>query len=512
MRRIALSALLAALLLPAPPADAGPAPAFTRARLLRSASIETVRVEDFTGDARPDILVQQSPGRELALFIQRPDGTFPFKPGRRIILNDNVFAWCLARPTGGDAKAPRRVCGITPDGIVVYPPLTRPDAAPEELLLFPTLFSGRSRTPPVYAGILRDLDGDGDTDCLLPQRDGVSVFRQTAPGTYALDQQIPMGLGAPLPQWGTGIGRLVTTYAMPRVLVGDLLGRGRPQLLFFENDMLAVHAAGKDGRFGWRPETELALRGRKRQRRIRFVQYQLPPTVRDLNGDGAADILHVVASRGEVHLFLGVPGGDATGGGAPGGDFPFPTVEKPVPATDSKKIDGYIPNYWIRDLDGDGRQDLLLATIAKLNVISGLQIFLTRQVDIQLMAFLNGPEGRYSREPDFVRDFTVPLSMYATRDDFSIDTPFFPNVEGDFNRDGRRDLVIKRTRTVLAVYPGTDRGVFAGTPLVELPVDALYDKTSIHVADLNGDGLSDLILHHVDWDTMFHDVELHISR
>ncbi len=496
-----LLAALATTWLPPAPAVAGPASAFARARLLRSAAVEEILVEDFTGDGRPDILVQQSPGRELALFIQRPDGTFPFKPTRRLALKDDIFAWCLAR-VGGDGKAARRVCGITPDGVVAYPPLDGADVPPEELLLFPTLFTGRCRRPPVYCELLPDLDGDGDTDCLLPQRDGLRVFRQTSPGRFVLDQQVPMELGAILPTWGTGLGRLVTAYATPRVLATDLLGRGRPQLLFYAHDMLAVHAVGEDGRFGHAPEVEIALRGKKTRGRFRLIQYQLPPTVRDLNGDGVADVLHVIAGRGEALLFLGTPGGRSA----------FPTLEKPSPPDDSINLAGYIPNYWVRDLNGDGRQDLVLATVGKLTLISGLQIFLTRQVDIELMAFLNGPDGRYPREPDFVRAFTVPLSLYATRDAFEIDTPFFPNVDGDFNRDGLRDLVIKQAPTVLALYPGSRTGVFGETPLAELPVDALYDKTIIQVADLNGDGVSDLVLHHVDWDTMFHDVELFISR
>jgi hypothetical protein len=487
---------------PAPAAPAGPAPAFTRTRLLRSAAIEQILVEDLTGDGRPDILVQQSPGRELALFAQKPDGTFAFKPDWRITLQDDVFAWCLGAVGPGGAKAPRRVCGVTPDGIVVYPGWDRRDEPVREILLCPTLYTGRSRRPPVYCELVQDLDGDGRDDVLVPQRDGMSVYLRDASGAFALNQQIPMDLGALLPQWGSGIGRLVTTYALPRVLVADLLGRGRPQLVFFAQDMLAVHTLGGDGRFGFEPEITIALRGRKSRRRFRLFQYQLPPALVDLNGDGAVDILHVLAGRGEVNAFLGTPGGRSV----------FPTLEKPRPPDDAKKIDGYIPSYWLRDLDGDGRQDLVLSTVEKLSVISGLQIFFTRQIDIQLMVFRGRAGQLFPREPDFVRSFTVPLSMYGTRESFEIDTPFLPNVDGDFNRDGLRDLVIKRSPTRLAIYPGVRDGVFAAEPLVELPIDALYDKTTIQVADLNGDGVSDLVLHHVDWDTLFHDVELFISK
>lgn len=477
-------------------------PPFTRARLLRSAAVDEIRLEDLTGDGRPDILVQQSPGRELALFVQRTDGTFPYKPDRRLRLPDTLFAWCLAALGPPGAKAPRRVCGLTPDGILAFPPLDGPEAPPVELILFPTAFAGRNRQTPVFAEFLQDLDADGDVDALVPQSDGLCVFRQTAPGVFALDQQIPLELGSIQPTWGTGLGRVVTVCATPRVMTADLLGRGSPQILLYAQDTLSVHAIGSDGRFGWLPDVEIALRGRKSRRRFSLIQYQLPPSVLDLNGDGALDILHVVAGRGEAHLFLGAPGSRSV----------FPTVGKPRPPDDTKKIDGYIPNYWVRDLDGDGRQDLLLSTVGKLTVIGGLQIFLTRQVDIQLMAFLNRPGGRYPREPDFVRAFTVPLSMYATRDELEIDTPFFPCVDGDFNRDGRKDLVIKHAPTALAVYPGTPHGVFGEAPIVELPIDALYDKTTVQVADLNGDGVSDLVLHHVDWDTMFHDVEIFLSR
>lgn len=476
--------------------------AFNRFRLLRTSGIERLITEDVSGDGRPDILIQQSVGRDLILFIQKPDGTFPPRADRRIPLPPNVFAWCVGRIGPPSAPGPVRLFGFTPEGLLGLPVSGNKDDPPEELIVHPTFYSGASKRPPVYCDLLRDLDGDGLPDVLLPQRDGVDLFRQTAPGRFALNQQIHLDIVLTRPEWGSGLGRFVTTYTLPSFQVADLLGLGRPQFILNVRDAALVHAIGDAGRFSPDPTAEIHLRGRPPRKRFRLIQYSLAPAFIDLNGDGAADILFVEATRGNVYTYLGKPGGRSA----------FPTASNARPPDDLKKIAGYIPAYWIRDLNGDGHPDLILATIDRLNIISGLQLFLSRQVDINLLVFLGRPGSLFGREPDFARSFTVTLSLYATRDDFEFDTPFFPHCDGDFNGDGLKDLVIKQSPTSLALYPGVRDGVFAEKPVAEFPIDPHYDKTTIHVADLNRDGRSDLILHHVDWNTMFHDVELYISK
>jgi hypothetical protein len=369
------------------------------------------------------------------------------------------------------------------------------------MLLYPTLFSGSSRRPPVYCNLLADLDRDGDSDCVLPQRNGFCVFKQVAPGQFALNQTLPLNLAVTRPQWGSGLGRLVVAFALPPFQTVDLLGQGVPQLVFFRHDAVRVYAQDPSGRFAPDPVAELTPRGKKPKSRYKMIRYEMPPSLVDLDGDGATDILLVVPSRGDIFLYKGLPG-----------KLNFPTVQQPRVPDDIKKIDGYIPKYWLQDLNGDGLRDLILATIDKIGVISGLSIFLTRQVDIKLMVFLARPGRLYERDPDYVRPFTVPVTLYMTRESGDFDMPFFPNFDGDFNRDGLRDLAIKRSRTALAVYPGVREGVFASDPLFEIPIDEKNDKTTLQVADLNGDGRSDIVLQHVDWETMMPDIEVYLSK
>lgn len=138
------------------------------------------------------------------------------------------------------------------------------------------------------------------------------------------------------------------------------------------------------------------------------------------------------------------------------------------------------------DLDGDGKCDLiLLAVKTRLTSWTGLvDIALTGGVD-WIFTVRSGRNGDYSGGPDFQMDITS-----RTPNDRHVEWMF--QIDGDFNGDGRGDILLERSSDQYDVYlSDIDTGFFRKEPPMSFkaPVDAWT-----HIDDFNGDGIDDLFV------------------
>jgi hypothetical protein len=138
------------------------------------------------------------------------------------------------------------------------------------------------------------------------------------------------------------------------------------------------------------------------------------------------------------------------------------------------------------DLDGDGKCELiLLALKTQMTSWSSLvKIVLSGGVD-WIFTVRSGRDDDYSGGPDFQMEITS-----RTPSDRSVEWMF--RIDGDFNDDGREDILLERSSDQYDVYlSDADTGFFRrGPPLsFKAPVEAWTD-----IADLNGDGISDLLV------------------
>ena len=138
------------------------------------------------------------------------------------------------------------------------------------------------------------------------------------------------------------------------------------------------------------------------------------------------------------------------------------------------------------DLDGDGKCELILLTLkTQVTSWSGLvKVVLSGGVD-WIFTVRSGRDDDYSGGPDFQMDITS-----RTPSDRSVEWMF--RIDGDFNGDGREDILLERSSDQYDVYlSDTDTGFFRREPPLSFkaPVEAWT-----HIADLNGDGISDLLV------------------
>jgi hypothetical protein len=138
-----------------------------------------------------------------------------------------------------------------------------------------------------------------------------------------------------------------------------------------------------------------------------------------------------------------------------------------------------------KDLNGDGRQDLLFPVV-KIGVRNLIRNLLTDRAEVSLLAHLYRDRGIYANTPDWARSFSYQIDL----SDGVVLQGGWPNIDGDFDGDGKADLLIAGNDEVV-VYPGSPGTLFARDPRTRLAV-----KTSSHVIvrELTDNRRADIIM------------------
>jgi len=196
-------------------------------------------------------------------------------------------------------------------------------------------------------------------------------------------------------------------------------------------------------------------------------------TVRDLDGDGVADLVvnKIAGGLGQMRAQTGFYFGKKGGGFDP----PSQMLQR----------EGYAGALQFADLDGDGKLDLVMPHVS-VGLADMARVVLTKKMLIGWEARRN--LGRkFSVDPETVKDLDFPVDYSQLAD---IDGPY-PSVAGDFNGDGKADFVAANGADQLGVWLGGGKSLIAADPkaLVSVAPSRFY-----LVTDLTGDKLADLIV------------------
>lgn len=341
-------------------------------------------------------------------------------------------------------------------------------------LLVPSMATAQDDAPTLHADELvefdfepaevrlHDVDDDGDLDLLVVGRGGeVRVFHDRDGRLEARPRGVLI-----LPHPARSVLSLV-----------DLLGRGRPQLVVLSPDGVHAYLPNEAGAFSRGP-VEVTTRARfpLRVGAPRFVD-----VTPDVDGDGRPDVLLPTGDRFELWMQRGTPSADKPPRLLRTGAFR-------VEVRDRRETDGdqlssqlenalTVPRLDFRDVNGDGRQDLLVA--------SG---------DVREF-FVQAEDGSLPREASVRLDLgifqdTTPEAevelgrTLAGGDDRRLEIE-------DLDGDGILDYVIAHRRKVW-VFHGSASGPQFTDPSSVLKV--AEDVTAMALLDLDDDERPDLAL------------------
>lgn len=162
----------------------------------------------------------------------------------------------------------------------------------------------------------------------------------------------------------------------------------------------------------------------------------------------------------------------------------------------SVRTQAYRPRSSFVDFDGDGRLDMVVESTAALEggIRETLTRLLTRKTLEHEIRVYRQAAGRFVGAPVLQRRVTIRFSRAPFRND-----PFFQRYQagelvdltGDFNGDGRRDLVVQGSEDRIDVFLNYG-GTFSGTPAHSLSVP---HGSRFGIVDVDADGRSDIVVH-----------------
>ena len=444
--------------------------------------------------------------REIRVFPGRPDGGFG--PGSVALPIDTSILTVEAGPPG------LPVVAMTDEGLSVLRMKsgTSPGASGPPELSWETVLSERSvlagtATFLPNLGLVRDVDGDRRADVLFPTADGVSVYLSG-----------PDGLKA-------------SPAARVRFPLDDLQRPGNPRVWRFplpelrdvdgdrRLDMVLFHPAGElkgfrvlrnlgGGRFGEplaplgdyeTKEASADLRGRPRG--DEKDEEPVPSWFGDLDGDGKAEYVTQeekgagedlgfrkgmeAAKRPHFIYRLHRSRADLSMEPKPYQQF---EVEGYALEGSSDEVDFKMPGGF-QDLNGDGKQDLILTTL-DFSVLQAVKIMTVQRIgiglDFHVWCQTNG-SYRPVRGLDLSGKFNLNLN--------NLKIGHISQFEGDFDGDGRPEFVQMGRGRAVSIHRGRpDCGYNESPDLTVQLEEAPRDLSLAQVRDLDGDNLSDLLV------------------
>ena len=210
----------------------------------------------------------------------------------------------------------------------------------------------------------------------------------------------------------------------------------------------------------------------------------------DLNHDGKVDLIKSTWLR-EPWFVPGVRSGKVVVG-------IYQANEHGQLPSDPQQV--FRKNDWtaplpVVDIDGDGFPDLVLG-YSLFDTREGARKMMTaKQLDFDLKFHFYQRDVGFSKEPDCQRDLVIHLDRHSLQLSWDRRDAFerFINLDGDFNGDGKRDLLVRDHSDEVSVYFFISRESGFGRE-AGLRFHCSEPIQRLQTQDLNRDGVSDLIV------------------
>jgi len=437
--------------------------------------------EDVNGDSLVDVVAvyggsrADDPSRNLVVFLQRKDG-FSLEPDIRYRVPEDVAVIDVAdviAESPGDELLMLDAHGVSWLPLGAPPPdSTREAAAGTRLIETPSVYAHADPVTLARRPFALRRKGEKLATILIPVTGGYRVFYPA--DHYAVPDSFEMPHLHEVTRDSYAVHISEASFA-------DVNGDGADDLVLAYLDQLRVYFAD-GGRFHARPDVDLALGIITREDRDSpaGLAHLMGFQVKDLDGDSLADLFvwkRVIAKKAVINDKQQYQIYRNRGGRfdrVPDQAFILRSLE-----SEPK----------LRDLNGDGRPDLVTGTM-DFSIGNLVKVLVTGRLNLDMDFFLGRPGG-FPDEPDETRSIRIKVSV-SNLDEF-----FVPAVEtdGDYDGDGVNDFLIQTADEEVAIYRGRHGGggLYEKEPFVRLKTPAASGDV---VKDMNGDGRDDIAFDH----------------
>jgi len=413
--------------------------------------------QDLNGDQRPDLVLAirgqgNRSARSIRVHFRMPPGAaspFSQTPDLEIEVPSSVTAFAI-----GDVHTSphQELIWFGPRGAYSYRPQAPAPERTTKLISSEFLFQSATRRSILsWQPGVRDLNGDGLVDLLLPEKGGyrIATQRRSEQAEARFDSQFLELPENPLLDDGAGNtiegSRRGNTFrfsldigsdgarpplvkisdTVPTPSIADWDADGDLDLVARQGDRVLVWTQNAAGKFATRPEHELVFP-------ITAKHSRLDPSfnswLADFNRDQRADSVLFTkdrdsdAIRTHVMFFEHTPG------------KPEPLFHNGTPQQ-LLVIAGFLSSARLKDVDGDGWEDLHVAAwrLDALDQIQG-----SKSIDVDFYVFLN-KQGKFSRRPDLTHQETLETDTMRGSGGNNLLIQFI----GDVNNDGLQELLVR---------------------------------------------------------------------
>jgi hypothetical protein len=432
-------------------------------------------IGDLNGDGLKDLVLMD--GTNLLIFYQDPEHGFTATPQLTYQLSAQPCAVCTAK-LGTKADS---LLVMTSDGVTSIS-FTYQSGTPvvQKIISQSTILPATSKETNAFYTPFSVKTGSGWPLLLVPTAAGLQVW-QYRDGWHQA-QVIENAVRA----WRYP-AESAPGYRNSFLLdmsIGDVNGDGRDDLMIRrqigETNIFNLYLQQTNGLFS--PEPAFRYAGKADP--FSWLYWG------DLNHDGRVDLIKSVWLN-EASFLPGVPSGKVVVGTY------FADKDGRIPSEPNQV---FRKNDWIRapsvvDVDGDGFADMVLGYTDMENRESFIREVTTGRVDYRLDFYFYQPGAGFPSSPDYRRNLNIQLERVTPFLNWNLPDELERSftLEGDFNGDGKKDLVVSDQPDAISVYffISRERG-FSADPDVRFKCPDLIED--FQIADLNNDGISDLIV------------------
>ena len=431
---------------------------------------------DLDGNGLKDILLLD--GIKIAIFFQKPKAGFNKEPDQIFNAGDNPFIVWTSRLT----KKSDSLLILDSQGMyeLTFSGGTNPPIR-SRIIAQPTIIPERLEKP--FSGCF-PLTAETKTNfhlIMVPSFHGLQVWKygsnwqKTQTLTNAFDLNMLPSIRNPgyvhLAQFDFGLN--------------DLDRDGRSDLMFRQDcsngmKLYSTFLQNDTGIFG----------------PIEAMRYESLPDQRDwlcwidLNRDGRVDL---IKSTWLEHPWF-LPG-SKSGKAVVGVYYADKTGKIPEQPQQVLRKNDSMSALPVVDVDGDGFVDLMLGSAPFDSREDVRRMFMTRKANLNLGFLFYRPGTGFPKEPDCQAGVMIQVDEYALFPVRSLREHFeqYVNLRGDFNGDGKRDLLVRERNDRISVrfFISRQKG-FSGNE--NLRFDSPESIEWFKIDELNGDNISDVII------------------